>query len=567
MMGARNVNPTAATTQEGATGAPRGPRRRGRVARAIAVAIVAFGLATFLVLLAVPGHGGPTRAAARTRHLAAAVKVRAPRHIGRTRSASVHPSVLSAQVSIAPGAAVMKVPRSFFGLSTEYWSLPLYERQIALFERVLSLVRVRGNGPLVLRIGGDSADHSFWDPRLRIVPPWVFPLTPEWLRGTSAIVRTVGVRLMLDLNLVTDSAPVAAGWVRAAERGLPRRSIVGFEVGNEPDIYSHWYWRSITSRTKIVTSELPTGISARSYARDFRSYSRMLARVAPHVPVAGPALANPFLDVTWISRLLRSAHQGLRVVSAHRYPYSACVDRRSPGFPTIARVLSENASAGTARAVTPAVRLAHRAGLPFRLTELNSVTCGGLHGVSDTFATALWAPDTLFELLRAHVDGVNVHIRATSINAPFILGRNGLDARPLLYGLILFARTLGPDPALVRLKLHAPPAEHLKAWAVTVRGGVLHVLLINKGNRPVRVQLRIPASGPATVQRLDAPSVAARFGEQLGGRQLGTDGLWRGAPGNVTVRPGGGAYELAVPQTSAALMSVRLAPGALVPQT
>jgi hypothetical protein len=36
--------------------------------------------------------------------------------------------------------------------------------------------------------------------------------------------------------------------------------------------------------------------------------------------------------------------------------------------------------------------LAHRAGFPFRLTEQNSVTCGGLAGVSNTFATALWAP-------------------------------------------------------------------------------------------------------------------------------------------------------------------------------
>jgi hypothetical protein len=31
--------------------------------------------------------------------------------------------------------------------------------------------------------------------------------------------------------------------------------------------------------------------------------------------------------------------------------------------------------------------------------------------VSDTFATALWAPDALFELLRAGIDGVNVHVR------------------------------------------------------------------------------------------------------------------------------------------------------------
>jgi hypothetical protein len=68
-----------------------------------------------------------------------------------------------------------------------------------------------------------------------------------------------------------------------------------------------------------------------------------------------------------------------------------------------------------AHSVKPVVILAHRAGLPFRLTELNSVTCGGRLGVSDAFATALWAPDALSALLQTGVDGVNVHVRTGAI--------------------------------------------------------------------------------------------------------------------------------------------------------
>ena len=51
--------------------------------------------------------------------------------------------------------------------------------------------------------------------------------------------------------------------------------------------------------------------------------------------------------------------------------------------------------------------------------------------------------------------GVNIHVRTDAINAAFTLSRHGLDARPLLYGMILFARTLSPDPQLVRVKLRA----------------------------------------------------------------------------------------------------------------
>src|SRR5207248_3262145 len=186
------------------------------------------------------------------------------------------------------------------------------------------------------------------------------------------------------------------------------------------------------------------------------------------------------------------------------------------------------ASAGLARSVRNAVWLAHRAGLKFRLTEMNSVTCGGLRGVSDTFATALWAPDTLFELMRAGVDGVNVHLRANTINAPFALTRAGLVARPLMYGLLLFTRMLGQDARLVDVRTRAAPSLRLKAWAVRIKPRVLRLLLIDKGRRSASVMLRVPGRGPAVVQRLLAPSVTARSGVTLAGQQLDRAGLWAG---------------------------------------
>jgi hypothetical protein len=62
-----------------------------------------------------------------------------------------------ADVTITLGASSMlNVPISFFGLSTEYWAIPIYERRPSLFESVMSLLRVRGDGPMILRIGGNS---------------------------------------------------------------------------------------------------------------------------------------------------------------------------------------------------------------------------------------------------------------------------------------------------------------------------------------------------------------------------------------------------------------------------
>src|SRR6202012_5865798 len=140
-----------------------------------------------------------------------------------------------------------------------------------------------------------------------------------------------------------------------------------------------------------------------------------------------------------------------------------------PPPPTRGRGPGPGAPAGMAAALGPLVDDAHDAGLPLRLTELNSVNCGGRAGVSDAFATALWAPDALFALLRAGVDGVNLHVRPPAVNAPFALGPAGLQARPLLYGLILFARTLGPDAQLVALRSRLSRPADVGAWAG--RGG------------------------------------------------------------------------------------------------
>jgi hypothetical protein len=149
-------------------------------------------------------------------------------------------------------------------------------------------------------------------------------------------------------------------------------------------------------------------------------------------------------------------------VTAQRYPLSACSQPGTQTYPTIRRVPSEAATAGMAQTVRPAVR-ARGTGLPSG------------------------APD----------------------RAPFTLNRHGLVAHPLLYGMILFARMLGPHPQLVGLRLQNLHRFHLKAWAVRTQGKVIHVLLIDKGQHSVRGGLCLPATGPATVQRLHARPCAA----------------------------------------------------------
>jgi hypothetical protein len=544
---------------------------RRRTVRFVAVALALAALAGLIAPLALPDQEGIPRAVAGSPSNPGSGNTGSTTPTTTTSGVAPHrrrhgspPPGPQASVTIGANESTTPVPSSFFGISTEYWSLTpsMFESNTPVFERVLALLHVKGNGPLVLRIGGDSADHSFWHPPWKHMPTWAFALTPRYLARVRGLVLRDRVKLIVDLNLVTDTPLTAAAWAHAAETALPHGSIVGFEVGNEPDLYSRRYWVRTLASSPLLSDSLPFELTPPTYVQDFADYARVIGEHAPDIPLVGPAVAHPRSGLPYISTLIEDERPELGAVSAHLYPYSACVKRpRAPDYPTVARLLSRAATSDFSTYIASAVTAAHTAGLKFRLTEFNSVTCGGKPGVSNTFATALWAPDALFTAMRAGADGANLHVRASpsAVNAPFAITRGGLNARPLLYGLALFTRMLGPQARLVRPHLVAPPSLNLSAWAVRVRGGLLHVLLINKSSRSVRVNLHLPATQPASVQRLLAPSPYSRTGVTLNGQHLNYTGRWSGTPRTRHVSPGPrGGYTVLMPRRSAALVTVKI---------
>lgn len=458
-------------------------------------------------------------------------------------------------------ATSRRLPRSFLGLSIEYWDLLKLDRDPASLRRVFGLVRVPGDGPVILRVGGDSADQSYWgarSPGLRL-GPWPYRLTGSWLRKLAAVTRAARLHVILDLNLAAQSASMAARFARAASRTLPRGSLSALEIGNEPDIYHHWVDYHLPGRRGLFAA--PSGwdeFSPSGYAAAFSRYARLLQRAVPGLPLAGPEAAYPLRDLAWARRLVAADRPRLGLLTVHRYSLSACAHRNWRDFSTIARVLSPGTSAGLSPSVIPALRLARRSGLPLRLTELNSVTCEGRRGVSNTFAAALWAPDALFSLWRVGLAGVNIHVRQGAVNAAFEMSGRRVLARPLLYGLALFTRALGERARLARLRVGpSPPA--VRIWAVRVRRRRLNVLVLNKGAQPARLLLRVPTRRPAAVQRLLAPSIQSTGGVTLAGQTIGPRGRWLGRRVSTHVSRGpGGRYGLLVPGFSAALVSFRL---------
>lgn len=427
------------------------------------------------------------------------------------------------RVDVGGTAISRPVPAGFVGLSIEYRSaLPYFGSDPAHPDPVfIALMRnlAPGQSP-VLRFGGDTTDWTWWPTPAVSKPAGIrYGLSPGWAQSVRATAQALNARLILGINLEADSAPIAGAEARALLGDIGRPYVAGFELGNEPEVYGSLGWYTNAAGRSVPGRPRSYGFSA--YLRD---EARIASALPGGVPLVGPASGAP----RWLAGLHRYLRSNSRIgaVTFHRYPLRRCYTARSdPTFPTIAHLLAPSSSAGLAATVRSAVGVAHASGVPFRVDELNSVSCGGARGVSDRFASALWAVNALFELARVGVDGVNIHTFQKAFYEPFALqqsnGRWMAQVRPLYYGLLLFGQAAPPRSRLLATSI--PARSPVQAWATRAPGGTVRVVLINESARRwVTTAVRAPTSaGPATEQRLRAPRLGARSGITFGGQTFG----------------------------------------------
>jgi hypothetical protein len=263
-----------------------------------------------------------------------------------------------------------------------------------------------------------------------------------------------------------------------------------------------------------------------------------------------------------LGRFLDS-ERGIRLVTFHRYPLRRCnQSASSPLYGSIPNLLSDFASSGLALPLGRFAAVARAHGLSFRVDELNSVSCHGKPGISNSFASALWALDTLFNFAHEGVDGVNIHTFPGAAYQLFAFSQAGgrwfADVEPEYYGLLMFAQAAPPGSRL--LSVAAPPGP-LKEWATRAPDGTTRVVLINEGTaraRTVVVQPPQPA-GIASVEWLRAPSAEATSGVSIGGQSFGSasaTGVLEGHQRLTYLAPSAGQFTATIPPASAATVTL-----------
>ncbi|HWE33718.1 MAG TPA: hypothetical protein VG410_09545 [Solirubrobacteraceae bacterium] len=397
---------------------------------------------------------------------------------------------------------VPAIALGFTGVSIDYCNITQYADagpNPILDQLVLALAPQGG----VIRIGGDQLGQGCAgdaDPLVN-APPVI-----------RSVLRQTQSRAILGVDFADGDPYLVPGEVSALidalDRRHPSRWIEAFEIGNEPDLYQ---------RYGVALPWQQTQPSFFQYLQAFTEWAGLIHRYArdPDVGVAGPSLGR--LGIPWIHgpfthdfRAFMSGPAEANPITFHEYALLWQVACPNPGCPTIVNLLTNSASHGLAQQVAPYSAWL-RDPQQVRVDEANSVTGGGVSGVSNTFSSALWMLDTLFEFAQAGVGGVNVHTFPSAQYALFSGPRpGGWLVYPEYYGMLAFARAAPFASQL--LSVSRPPATDaappVKVWAVQTLAGSLHVVAINKDLVPRTIVLDgpgVPYAKTATISVLRAP--------------------------------------------------------------
>jgi hypothetical protein len=292
------------------------------------------------------------------------------------------------------------------------------------------------------------------------------------------------------------------------------------------------------------------------------SFEAPILAATPNIPLAGPAAAG---DVTAFTvPFANNEGSKLALLTEHYYKGAASSN------PTIADLLALDPSVVTqSQALDAAVR---SNGIPygFRWGEMNSYYGHGAAGVSDVFASALWAIDFMLTTASYGSAGVNFHgggqnmdgnvcaNGVASCTRPFRyspideVDSQVTAAAPLYYGMLFVSRA--GTGTLFATAVQAG-AVACSAYSVGLADGSSNVILVNKdATTGVEASVHVgTAVTAADATYLQAPSLTATTGVTLAGAGVTAAGVWSPQPA-YALPTSGDVVQVLVPPASAVLV-------------
>jgi hypothetical protein len=460
-------------------------------------------------------------------------------------------------LSVGSAAVGPPVAAGFVGLATEYWDVqkeagtdPAHPD--TAWEQIAR--NLSPYGGLTLRIGGDSTDWTWWPIAGMKQPPWVrWTMTPSWAAVTRRLVDDLHAHLIVGLNMEANNLRVDETEVHQIRTGVGPSVPITFELGNEPELYSHFNFYKDAAGQGVHGRPKDYSFS------DITAQWNQMVNALPAARFAGPGYAG-LKALPYVSGFLSASHR-LSLLTVHTYPLKAA---RCTGSDHLqeSQLFAPTSLQTMASALQSWVSVARGAGVGVRVDEMNSVTCGGEPGFTNSFGPALWALNILPLYAEAGAAGVNFQTRPYTAQNLIQTEDTGAGWRvavqPEYYGLLAFARLTPPGTRL--LQVSKMPAG-LLAWAANTPQNQTHVVITNVNAAAASVALKAPsATSTATVQSLSDGSAGLRglSGVTLAGQQISpVTGQLTGTVHTATVAATAGAFDLKVPPAAALIVTFK----------
>jgi hypothetical protein len=446
--------------------------------------------------------------------------------------------------------AATSTAQGFLGIATSLSTIPALSGPAADPDTpFVNLLRsLSRDAPLVLRLGGNTADDAWWPVPGMKAPPYLYTLTPRWGANVHALLAALGGKALLGVNLEEGpklDARIAPAEVADFNRYVGASLIDAFELGNEPEYFP----------LSVVN-----GVRGARGHDTIAAYGKKFSHIASELggaPLAGPGSVGP----EWLRQLgtvLSRLPSRLKLVTVHAYALKDCSHL---AHLSVSDFFTRASIQGLADSIHGEVKAAAAHGKPLRVDEINGVTCGGKAGVSNSFGEALWALNVLPALWRAGVQGVNFQTIYGDLNQVIHARHSAsgwsVSVQPEYYGLLAFADAAPAGSRLLRIS--HPGLAHFYEFAVRAPDRSERVVLTNVGS--VARTIGVAASGtrgPASLSLLRARSLNATGGTTLAGQRLSPrTGQLTGTPKPTLVRPNAkGVYAVRVPAHAAAILTL-----------
>jgi hypothetical protein len=359
------------------------------------------------------------------------------------------------------------IPDDFLGLSFETKRIILQDYLIPENQTVIELLK-RLSPKGVVRIGGNTSDE---------------PVSPDelgrpQLERFAKFIKATGWSVIYGLNLGSGTAERAADEAGIVSDLLGPENFV-FQIGNEPDLF---HLRKLK----------PNGYGKDTYITDWRNFSNAVKARVPEAMFAGPDVSS---DTSWMGPFVKVFGNNIRFLTHHYYSEGPAGNKNV----SISRMLeSSQYLTYRLRGIDDAIR----SDLPLRMTEMNSVWNGGQPGISDTFASALWAIDAMLTLAAFSWIGVNFHTNG-AIYSPIRHQNDGsFQPQPLYEGLLFFSKIA--RGSMCPVLIQEDPPNNFRVFAIRGNRNERRLICLNLAWERRRVRVALPWR-EATFRVLSAP--------------------------------------------------------------